>query len=210
MRKYSQQTFGITACVAGGTQRRPQTAFGLGDRTFDVPPVPVDPRVKSPFHLSAVAGFRPFATVSSSIQMDHGATNAKFLAGKAMVVLCVVPRVAEQPIDRQMARRLPNRLRKLRGVLTRPVADHGPGKQVRGRMTNNGQLRPPVPKESFVSDTTNIVTGGLSTFQTGGVDHRFRLVINQATCFRKAENRLKEPVKSPFFSRRSCAYLSVE
>ena len=210
MSKNSQPTFRIAALIARRSQRRSQTALGLGDRAFDVPTMPVYPRVKSPFHLSAVAGFRPFATVSSAIEHDYGATNAESLARQAMVMLSVVSRIAEQPIDRQMATGLPNRLRKLRRVLTRPVADHGPGKQVRRRMTNDGQLGPAVTKESFVSDTTNVVAGGVSTLQTGGVDHRFRLVINQATRFRKAENRLKEPIKGPFFSRRSCAYLSVE
>jgi hypothetical protein len=118
MRKYSQQTFGITAGVAGRSQRRSQTTLGLGDRAFDVPPMPVDPRVKPPFHLSPISRFRPFAPVSSAIEADHGAANAQFLAGQTMVVFPVVTRITEQTIDRQMATGLPDRLRKLRRILT--------------------------------------------------------------------------------------------
>ena len=175
-----QQTFGIAACITARSQHRPQTALGLGDRTFDVPTMSVNPRVKSPFHLSPVAGFRSSPPVPTSIELDHRAANARFLAGRTVIVLPVVTRVTEQTINRQMATGLPDRLWKLRRVLTRSVADHGPGKQVRRCMTNHGQFLPAVTKESFVSDTTNVVAGGVSTFQPGGADHRFRLVVNQA------------------------------
>lgn len=175
-----------------------------------MPTMAVDPRVEPPFHLSPISGFRPFSSVATPIQMDHGTTNTPLFAGKTMVVFAVVPRVPQQTIDGEMATRLANRLGKLRPILTRAITDHGAGKPVSRRVTNHGQFWPAAAQESFVSDTTDVVPGGVSRFQAGGVDGRFRLVIDQAARLGKAENRSQEPVKRPFFKSRSWAYLSVE
>lgn len=209
MGQNSHQALGIASFILGRSQRRSQASLVLRDRAFHMPAMSVHAPVKPTLHLSSIAAFRPLPGVPF-VGRDDRRADAQFLAGEAMVVLAVVARVPDQPVDREMATRLPDRFRKLRRVLTRAVAHHGPGKQVGVGVTHQGELGPMAPQESFVPDAMNVMAGGMSTLQAGRVNDGFRLGLDQATRFSKAENRLKELVERPFFSSRSCAYLRVE
>ena len=119
-----------------------------------------------------------------------------------MVVLAVVAGIAQQAVDGQVVNRLPDGIGKLWRVLTGPLTDHHRCEQIAVCLTDHRQLRPTGTEKPLVSDAVDVVLRDVTTFQTGGVDGCFGLLVDQATRFGNTENGGEKGIESPFFSNR--------
>lgn len=201
MGQYPQHAFAYTGLVLARSQGRPETSFILRDRGFNMPAMPVFPVVKPLFHLATVTSHRPFAGVAF-VQRDDGRSNAQFLPSQLMVVLAVVTRIAQKAVNVKMVNRLSDCIRELWRILTGTVTDHQRREQIGIGVAHQRQLGPTRTEKPFVAHAMNIMSGGMATFQAGGVDGRFALVLDQATRLGEAENGGKEGIERPFFNSR--------
>lgn len=199
-----QHALTLAGLVLARAQGGPQASFVLRDRRFNVPAMPVQPSMETFLHLPAVMRRRPLAA-AAFVQSNHGRPNAQFLPSQSMVVLTVVAGIAQQPVNGQVVNRLPDGVGELRRVLTGPVADHQPCEQIGPGVTNQCEFRPAATQKPLVSDAVDVVPRGVTTFQAGGVDSCFGLIVDQATRLGNTENGGKQGIESPFFSSRSWA-----
>jgi hypothetical protein len=197
------------AAVAGRPQLGAQFPFHLRNRALDVPAMTVQPTRKAAFHLPAIPAPGP-ATPAARVERDDGRANAEILAGQAMMVFGVVGGVGQQPVDEHVRAGLSDGRCELGRVLARTGADHGPGQQVAGGLTDQREFGPAALGPMRIPASPLVVARGVSCLQSGGVDNRFDGLVDQAACPRSIENGGDEVEKAPFFSSRSWAYLSVE
>lgn len=196
-----QHALTFAGFVLARAQGGPQASFVLGDRGFNVPAMPVHASMEPLLHLTAVTRLRPLTGVAF-VQSNHGGSNAQFPASQPVVVLAIIAGIAQQAVDGQVANRLPDRIGELRRVLAGPVADHQRREQIGVGVTDQRELGPTRAKKPFVADAMNIMSGGVMTFQAGGIDGRFGLILDQATRLGDTENGGEEGIESPFFSSR--------
>jgi hypothetical protein len=78
------------------------------------------------------------------------------------------------------------------------------GNQIAGMVTYQGQLGK-TAELLHAALASQEVSADVVTLQTGGVHRRFRPLLDQAALSSKAENSVKQSVKSPFFSSRCSA-----
>lgn len=197
------------AAVAGRPQLGAQLPFHLRNRALDVPTMTIQPTRKAAFHLPAIPALRP-ATPAAFVERNDGRANAEFLAGQSVIVFGVVAGVGQQPIDEQVRAGLSHGRCELGRVLARTGADHGPGQQVAGGLTDQRKLGPAALGTMRITASPFVVARGVSRLQSGGVDDRLDGLDDQAACPRSTESGGDEVEKAPFLSSRSWAYLRVE
>ncbi len=101
---------------------------------------------------------------------------------------------------------------KVRRVIAGAQADLQGGNQMAGVMAHHGQFGPTAMAFHAALALQEMATDVVA-FQTGGVDARFRLVVDQAARLSRCENRRQQLVKSPFLGavfRRSRGSSSAE
>ena len=188
MSQNPQITFTINRCFVSGSDGRTQQTLVAGDRTFNLPTLAINPLVKSAFHLTTVFACGPFPTSTLLVQRDDRRANSQSLSAKSMVMLSVVGRVGQKPIQRQILRGQSQGLGKLWRIIAGASTDHRRDKQVAGGMANDRQLGPTTTPETFISYTLNIIRAGVSALQAGSVYGPFRALINQAALAGVAKN----------------------
>ena len=205
MSQNSQKTFAIHCPFASSSDGRTKQTLVAGDRTFNLPALAINPLVKSTFHLTTVFACGPFPTSTPFVQRDDRRANPQLLSAKSMVMLSVVGRIGQKPIQRQVLRGQSHSFGKIWRIIAGPTADHRRDKQMTGSMANNCELRPTPTSEAFISYTLNVISADSSTLQTGGVNSSLRTLINQAALAGMTENSSEQFMESPFFSSRRSA-----
>ena len=191
MSQNPQITFTINRCFVSGSDGRTQQTLVSGDRTFNLPTLAINPLVKSTFHLPPILAFGPLPASTPLVQRDNRRANSQSLSTKSVVMLTIVGRVSQEPIQRQILRGQSQGLRKLWRIIAGASTDHRRDKQVAGGVANDRQLGPTTTPETFISYTLNIIRAGVSALQAGCVNGPFRALINQAALAGVAKNCLK-------------------
>lgn len=207
----AQSDFGLSGRVRAASQRRTEAPLVLRNSALAVPAMAIHPMRKATSHLAAVFRFGPAAACVAAVERNDCRANTEFLPRQSVVVFCVIPGVCQQTCDGKATAGLPKTGGKLRGISAGAVAQRGAGPQIRRRVTHHGQLGPGTPDEWTKRLSANDVVGrDVMVVQPGGVDTDLGLRFDQAACVGNAENGVEEGIESPFFSRRSWAYLRVE
>lgn len=193
----SEEALALLGIVTAGSERGPEASLVPRDRAFHLPALTIDRAVEATFHLPSILRARPLPPRSSRVQVDDRRAHAQFLARQRVIVLGVVTRVGEQPVDLHQSSRAPHGLGELRRVLARPVAHHGARPQVRRAVAHHREFGPRVPLESLVSRAFDVVPRDMAAFQARRVDDRLGRLVDQAAARRLDEDGIQEPIERP-------------
>ena len=207
----AEQDLGLSGFVASTSQGWAESAFVLGDRAFDVPAMTICLSIEATPHLAAIRRLGPAIPGVAPIERNQCRADAQDVTGQAVVMFAVVGGVGQQAIDDQMSARLPGAGSKLRRIPAGPVAQRGPGPQIRCRLRGHGQLGPAAPDErTELLASNDKVIRDVVILEAGGVDADLGTRRDQAARVGNTEKGGKEGIESPFFRSRSWAYLRVE
>jgi hypothetical protein len=203
MRKNAIQTFTSPTARRPGSQSRSEAALELGEHAFGLPTLSIDPPRKTALHPTTIATADATLT-AAEIHRDDGGPDAQFFAAEPMVRFGVIAGVAQQPVDRKMARRLRDGGLEVGGIVAGPRAHLGRPDEVRVVVADHGDLGPgPIPFHAALS--VQEVPADVVTFQAGGVDAGLGLALQQASGLGSAENGVEQLIESPFFRSRCSA-----
>ena len=189
MGQYSEEAFVDVGGEATGSQGRSQQPLMARDGTFHLPSLSIAaPAVRS-FHFSAVLGGGPTSAGATFVQDDDRRLHSQHFTAKTMIVFGIVTGVAQQPMPTYLAACLADRRNEVGRVLTGSATDGGTSQQMRGRMTNDRQLGPPITQKPLVSGTKHVVPRNMPGFQSRRIHGRFRSPIDQAPAFGLREHR---------------------
>lgn len=114
----------------------------------------------------------------------------------------VVRAIAEQAVNSQMPDGLRDRGEKVGRILARPVAQSRGGEQMSGMMHHPGQFRKAaVLLRASAADQE--VAADVMTFQSGGIDGGFGLLVDPPVSSSDPERRRQASIESPFERMRS-------
>jgi len=200
----ADQTFVRLSLVVARPQGGAEEAFVAADGALDLPPLPVEPPRETAGHLRPISRLgRPMAP--SLIQRDHREPDTQFFAAEPVVVLGIVGGVSQKAVKPHMSGCLPERFRKLGGVIAGASGHHDAGQQVCGGVADHSQLGPlPAPKRP-VAVAINVIGAGMAGLQTRRVDGSFGAFIDQSELSGSLETSSDKRLESPFFSSRCCA-----
>lgn len=204
MRENSNVALCLARSILSGPQRRAQTPLVPRDATLHLPPLAVLAAGELGFHLPTITGFRAAITGIPRVQGKYGGSDAKFLAGQAVIPLAVVAGVAQQTIEPQMRTSLSDGRAELDMVGPRSLTDDGSHKKMAVGVAYHRELGPAVPyKRPVFLALQDVMPRCMTRLHTRGVDGGLDLALDQATRSRSADNGGKEEIESPFFTRRS-------
>jgi len=201
MDQNSKKALGLATGRGASPQGRTQSPLVPGVHALGVPPSAVGPSRKSFVHLPTIASGRAVGLWTTRVDGNHGLANTQFLPADLVVGLGVVGRVRQQAIDGQTPNSLPHGGQEIRGVVARTVAQLHGGYQVTEMVIHKGQLGKATVSFHAALAGQKVPTDVVA-LQTSGVYRRLWLLLNQAARSSNAENRIKQWVKSPFFSSR--------
>jgi len=201
----SQQALAFLGGVVTGAQRRAQPSFVPRDHTLDLPAIPIDPLVESPFHLAAIPCLRPAAPGVARVQRNHRAADAQRLSAEPMIALTVVAGVGQHASQVHVADRLAHGRRELAMVVAGAANHVGGRDQMALRVTDQRQLGPAATAKTPITTAFDEVGADVVGLQAGGVNGALGLGGNQAALDGVLEDNAQEPVKSPFFISRCSA-----
>jgi len=118
----------------------------------------------------------------------------------------IVTGVREQSINRHVLCRLADDRREVRRVIAGTLAGQRGDNQVTVVMNHRRQLGIPPVSLRAAADARQEVAADVMALQPRRVDRGFGIFVDQAASLCNAENSGEEPVKSPFFRSRSCAF----
>jgi hypothetical protein len=217
MSQYSQITFPLTRIVAPATQSGAQSAFDAGYDALNLPSLPVFSLVKSSRHLPAVFSIGQGTSsesvfpASTAIQRDDRRANAQGFAGQAMIGFGVVSRVSQKAINLQIRGGQNHRRPEKLHVVAGPNARQSRGDQMALGVADNRQLG----KFSFAVSTVAVAAAAgvmrrtKSCFQSGRINGRLGIRLNQVLLTSICEDRAQQALKAPFFPRRFRAWKRV-
>lgn len=190
---------GLTALgvLAAGAEGRAQPPLVPRDRALDLPALAVDAAVESTLHLPSVFGVRPLPPRPPRVEVDHRRTHAELFTRQRVVMLGVVARVGQQPVDRHRPPCATHRLCELRRVLARTVAHHRARPQVRGTVAHHRELRPRIPQEPFGTRAFDVIPRDMTALQPRRVDARFGRLVDQAETLGFIEDSVEQPIERP-------------
>ena len=204
MREDAEQDLAPLRPRAVGRERGTEPALVAREQALGVPSLSVEGAREPALHFAPVRRERPAPAHVARVQRDDAPRDAE-RAAEPVVVLRVIPGVAEQRVRCEQARGLAHGGRELGRVLTRPAGDDRAGDQVRRGVGDRGELRPvaapPAEQGAAAVDEVRAHVVPLEARRVGGGDRRRR---EEAGAARPGEaGELKRGEAPPFSSRRS-------
>ena len=205
MGQNSQQALALLGGVVSSPQRRVQPSLVPRDHALDLPAIPIDTLVESPFHLATISCLGPAASGVAWIERNDRAADAQFPSAEPMIALTVVARIAQQAGQAYIPSRLAHRRSELAMVVAGAPNHVGGRDQVTLRVTDQRQLGPAATAKTPVSPAFHKVGADVVGLQPGRVDGPLGLGSDQAALGCPPEEDAQQPLKSPFFTSRCSA-----
>jgi hypothetical protein len=184
-------------------QDRAESSFVTGEGTLGLPAVFVLLLWESAMHLTTVLGLWN-GRAATGIDGNHGRTDAAVLAGQAVIGFAVEGPVGEEPIGNDGERRLKDGGSELRAVVTGAATHRGGGEEVTAGVADHRQFGPEAgDRLTFAAERE--VARNRSTIETGGIDGRLRVFLDQAAFDCGRSGAVKEDDEVPLFKSRCSA-----
>lgn len=201
MNEDSKEQF-LGACLVGpGTQRRSELALVLGESSFDMDPMAIDPIGEPALQLATITGLRPFPRAALVDGDDQGADSHS--PTELVVIFAVVGHVGENAIPIDSKRTIQNSRSEFGSVVAGAPTHVGRQPQVAAGVAQDGQLGEGGSQEGLgVGPLVPIVNADVPGFVACGVDRSFGPSLDQAAAVGSIADRIEESIESPFFKRR--------
>ena len=207
MNQCSEQTFAALSISPARTQRRAQDPFVSRNRAFDLPALSINAVVKASPHLCSILPFGPLFKPRARIEFDDSRTYSMCLPTQAVVVFSIVSTVAENTIQRDHAASHVHGRREVRRILAGTFAGRRTHDQVRARQYNKRQFGPDMMNErTRIGAARFKMAADMASFQSGGIDGRFRARLDQSAFASSIQLGAKEALKIRFFNKRASAF----
>jgi hypothetical protein len=96
----------------------------LGDGTFHVPALVINPLEESTSHLATILGFGKLLGRTPFVQWNQSGANTEFFPTQAMIMFPIVCGIGQQRVKYDPLGGLGDCFGKLRGIVAGPPADH--------------------------------------------------------------------------------------
>lgn len=197
MREDADSHLGGLHVEAARGQNRAQSPLVTRESAFRGGPASILAIRKLIVHRSPILRFRRFGSVPR-IDGDRRTANAEFLSAENVIVLGVVRFVGQDSSWAKVRCRLTHRRAEGGRILARPATDDGADDQVRRRVEDRRQLGPSDRRELRSPAALEIVRRSLARLQTGRVDGRGSVAVDQPALASAFAASGKE--RFPFFS----------
>ena len=202
MNQYAELEFLGPSIVRPCTERRAQLPLVLGERAFDVDPLPVDVSRESALELTAIATPGPLAR-TTHVDRGHQGANAQELPAEFVMMLAVVSGVGQDLVERHPRSPFHQGRGEVGGVVAGALAHLGGQPKIAPGVAEHRQLgegaRPEVPG---VGTLAAVVETHMPGFVPGRIDRSFGLLLDQATAAGAVGHRVEQSIETPFFRKR--------